>query len=338
MSKTCGYKTIAETFRAQIRSGVRQPGEALPPERALSQSLGVERATVRRALAVLAEEGWIATRPGVGSVVKGVPGASGAPVAFIVASPAGGDAISGHHFVGPVYRAFAGLCRADGLRCVQMTVLPDEDGSGLRPLLAQCAGVILAECVSDALAETVRAAGIPCVLMSTRRHGFRTVLCDNEGGIADAVAALAAHGHTTIGYIGGTGAFWNQRARLTGFRHAMTAQSLSPDCCVPDSGSWGASGGEAAMASLLRKFPEMTAAVTANHALAVGAARAAQAADRRCAIIGFGSPDGICVSHDGVARELYRALCCERDAPYRDAATVLCEAVCVYGAAEKTKG
>ena len=61
-------------------------------------------------------------------------------------------------------------------------------------------------------------------------------------------------------------------------------------------------------------------------------------ADRRCAIIGFGSPDGICVSHDGVARELYRALCCERDAPYRDAATVLCEAVCVYGAAEKTKG
>lgn len=89
MSKTCGYKTIAETLRTEIRSGVRQPGEALPPERALSQSLGVERATVRRALAVLAEEGWIATRPGVGSVVKGVPGASGAPVAFIVGIPGG---------------------------------------------------------------------------------------------------------------------------------------------------------------------------------------------------------------------------------------------------------
>lgn len=207
MSKANGYKSIAESIRAEIRSGARQPGSPLPSERAWSRRIGVERATIRHALAELAAEGWITTRPGVGSVVQGVPNGTDAPVAFIVASPASGDAVSGHHFVGPVYRAFAALCRAAGLRCVHLTVLPEEDGTGLRPMLAQCAGVVLADRVPAALADAVRAAGIPCVLMSDRRCGFRSVLCDNAAGIEAAVESLTRRGHTAIGYIGGTGIF-----------------------------------------------------------------------------------------------------------------------------------
>ena len=45
------HVTIAEQLAAAIASGALAPGERLPPERHLAESLGVSRMTVRQALA-----------------------------------------------------------------------------------------------------------------------------------------------------------------------------------------------------------------------------------------------------------------------------------------------
>ena len=65
------YDRIAERLRAQIASGHYPPAGALPSEATLAQRFHVARSTVRRALAVLEDEGLIDTMPGAGRRVKG---------------------------------------------------------------------------------------------------------------------------------------------------------------------------------------------------------------------------------------------------------------------------
>ena len=60
------YREIAEG----IESGVLQPGDRLPSERSLCEQLGVSRATVRRAVEELINDGLVETR-GRGSFVRG---------------------------------------------------------------------------------------------------------------------------------------------------------------------------------------------------------------------------------------------------------------------------
>ncbi|MFF5207813.1 GntR family transcriptional regulator [Streptosporangium sp. NPDC000396] len=64
------YDRIAERLRAQITAGHYPPAGALPSEAALAQRFHVARSTVRRALAILEDEGLIDTMPGAGRRVK----------------------------------------------------------------------------------------------------------------------------------------------------------------------------------------------------------------------------------------------------------------------------
>ena len=64
---------IAEALRSEIAGGARRPGDRLPTEAALSARFGVNRHTVRRALAALVEEGLVRTRRGAGAFVAEAP-------------------------------------------------------------------------------------------------------------------------------------------------------------------------------------------------------------------------------------------------------------------------
>ncbi|MCI0521544.1 MAG: GntR family transcriptional regulator, partial [Chloroflexi bacterium] len=63
------YIQIAEAFVAQIEAGELNPGDRLPPERELSEHLGVNRMTLRRALRALEGQGLLLRRHGVGTYV-----------------------------------------------------------------------------------------------------------------------------------------------------------------------------------------------------------------------------------------------------------------------------
>jgi GntR family transcriptional regulator len=63
------YLQIAESLLGQIESGQLKPGERLPPERALSEALGVNRITLRQALSKLETEGYLNRRQGSGTFV-----------------------------------------------------------------------------------------------------------------------------------------------------------------------------------------------------------------------------------------------------------------------------
>jgi GntR family transcriptional regulator len=63
------YIQIAEGLIAQIEQGDLTPGDRLPPERELSETLGVNRMTLRQALRVLDAQGLLIRQQGSGTYV-----------------------------------------------------------------------------------------------------------------------------------------------------------------------------------------------------------------------------------------------------------------------------
>jgi DNA-binding FadR family transcriptional regulator len=79
------YEIVADRLQGMVLAGEYATGTRLPAERSLSLALGVGRATVREAIAALANRGILETRPNSGTYV--LPGAldairaAGAPLA-----------------------------------------------------------------------------------------------------------------------------------------------------------------------------------------------------------------------------------------------------------------
>ena len=68
------YVQIIDTYRSQIAAGILQTGDKLPSVRDLASQLAINPNTIQRAYRELEMAGWIATVPGKGCFVCGVPG------------------------------------------------------------------------------------------------------------------------------------------------------------------------------------------------------------------------------------------------------------------------
>lgn len=67
------YAQIVDGYREQIAAGILQPGEKLPSVRELAAELSINPNTIQRSYRQLEAEGWIATVPGKGCFVCGLP-------------------------------------------------------------------------------------------------------------------------------------------------------------------------------------------------------------------------------------------------------------------------
>jgi len=66
------YTQIVDNFRAQIASGILQPGDKLPSVRELATQLSINPNTIQRAYRELEVKGVVQTIPGKGCFVCGV--------------------------------------------------------------------------------------------------------------------------------------------------------------------------------------------------------------------------------------------------------------------------
>ena len=68
------YTQICDGFRDQIRAGILHQGDKLPSVRELATLLTINPNTIQRSYRELELQGWVATVPGKGCFVCGVPG------------------------------------------------------------------------------------------------------------------------------------------------------------------------------------------------------------------------------------------------------------------------
>lgn len=71
--KTPIWRAIADALRGDLAEGRYRPGDKLPTEAALADRFGVNRHTVRHALAALVDQGLVRTRRGAGAFVAATP-------------------------------------------------------------------------------------------------------------------------------------------------------------------------------------------------------------------------------------------------------------------------
>ncbi len=63
------HARVRDAIHAQIADGTLQPGDALPPERALKEQLGISRVTIRQAIKTLIHDGMLRSVVGAGTFV-----------------------------------------------------------------------------------------------------------------------------------------------------------------------------------------------------------------------------------------------------------------------------
>ncbi|MGW1725427.1 GntR family transcriptional regulator [Streptomyces sp. NPDC002306] len=67
------YVRLAQTIQSRIEDGTYAPGTRVPSENQLVQAFGMSRPTVVRALELLKRDGWLESRQGFGTIVRGRP-------------------------------------------------------------------------------------------------------------------------------------------------------------------------------------------------------------------------------------------------------------------------
>lgn len=63
------WQQVADELRRRIKAGEYQPGMPIPAELRLKDELGVSLNSIRHAVKVLREEGWLETLPAKGTFV-----------------------------------------------------------------------------------------------------------------------------------------------------------------------------------------------------------------------------------------------------------------------------
>lgn len=132
--------------------------------------------------------------------------------------------------------------------------------------------------------------GIPVVLVGREHHTarFSSIRIDGEDGVRAAVAHLVAAGHRRVGMLD-HGERAERSVRYGWFAAAAAAHGIDAGAVVGASQS--VEGGGAALGSLLGAHPDVTAVVTYNDIIAIGALREARRTGRNVprdlAVIGF---------------------------------------------------
>jgi DNA-binding LacI/PurR family transcriptional regulator len=177
------YHEIAENIRRRILSGDFKVGEALPGQREIAKDLSANRASVKRAIEVLQDEGLLECIPSVGTIVRKVP-SERAPVGYLVSNLQDPFHLDMIRTIDGLLHAYnSGLIVAEGTRARRLV-----DMGATRIIKA---GQL--ECTAhDDLVRTVYIGGA--------QEGCRSVEADNEKGMRLISDHLHELGHRRIAF------------------------------------------------------------------------------------------------------------------------------------------
>lgn len=270
--------TIVGQIRAQlmllIADGRLQPGTRLPAVRTLAQSLDVNVNTVRAAYARLEEDGLVATRHGVGTVVQ--PTASGTLRSGAAGSLSNtvGVLIAGlDPFYLDLLRGIESRAEVHGTLVLIVAVhdSPTRARAAIRQLAARGAEGIIAASIGGPEKGTLASSLPPIVYVDQPDKTGEVLLFDAERAGYDATRHLLDHGHSRIGLVSAPLEFPNQGELFEGYRRALLEGGLDVEgtalAIVDD---FDVASGRRGLGQLLQQDDRPTAVITSSAMLAVG--------------------------------------------------------------------
>ncbi len=218
MANQPAYAVIYEALLADIRSGKLAVGTMLPSEHEIAEAYGVSRITSRRALNMLAEQGLIRRRPGIGSEVLPKP----EPVRTIGLMMANVGAMFGIDFI----RGVLEEARTQGYLVIcQMgyLVTSQEERAAQELIRAGVRGIVMiplydATHCSNAFAELTRK--VPMVFGDREIIGLDVplVCTDNTAATQALCMRLYELGHRNIAFVSSSTTSTAVGQRYKGYR------------------------------------------------------------------------------------------------------------------------
>ncbi|NDJ76633.1 MAG: LacI family transcriptional regulator [Chloroflexi bacterium] len=134
-------------------------------------------------------------------------------------------------------------------------------------------GVIFESGMGDEGAQLLVEKGYPVVVMGYTRHDIPCIHADDEGGAYVLTQHLLALGHRRIGLITGPANTMAVQARWRGFETAMRDAAHDPTGTAFAEGDFATESGYSGAAELFETYPDLTAILAFNDAMALGAVR-----------------------------------------------------------------
>lgn len=223
-----GYEQIAEELRQRIATGVYGARLPIPSERALEQEFGIHRATVRRALGLLADEGLLSRSPGRRAYTQGVLPASrdsriiGLFAQGLVDSAA--RSVIGHGVMDLLGREYPSY-RMATFPSTPFAINPDPQEPDPETWRSLAGMVLWPPLVPDLTVIRHAQSEVPVVLIDLQIGGLQTdfVGCDDLQGGYTAARHLYEVGHRRLAFLGDLRTMTVQHRRLGVYRFCHDA-------------------------------------------------------------------------------------------------------------------
>ena len=247
---TPSYKAIEIELREKIVKGFYKHNEKLPIEEALSQSYGVSRGTLKKALARLRDDGLVVQIPGRGSFVCSAERAfakrsatyrkrsrqeSGKSIAILIPNIA-------ESLYPEMVRGVEDVCHSNGYRLIMGSydANPVKEAKHMRDFLkAGVSGMVIAPSYNssgnDAYSLLV-GKNIPFVLADVGVKGVEAdlVSSDNIEGSYHATRYLLGRGCRRIVFVTGWLCSTSAQERLYGHKRALAESKPEVECVVKE--------------------------------------------------------------------------------------------------------
>lgn len=271
-------QTIVGQIRAQltllIADSRLQAGSRLPAVRTLADRLDVNVNTVRAAYARLEEDGLVATRHGVGTIVQPAAAGmlrSGAPRYL---SNTVGVLIAGlDPFYLDLLRGIEEKAEEEGTLVLIVDTQDSEHraNAAIRQLTARGAQGIIAVSIGGPESGDALRSLPPIVYVDQPDRRGEVLVFDAERAAYDATRHLLEHGHSHIGYVTFPVEVPNQGELYEGHRRALVEAGLEADqVALATVEDFGVASGRRGLVRLIEQGFRPTAVIASGAMLAVG--------------------------------------------------------------------
>ncbi len=270
---------IYNDLKTAIQSGSLASGAQLPFERELCERYAVQRITVRKALDMLVQDGYIDKHAGLGSFVrKPVNNAVQTGTLLFVMYKSQNDIKSNSSaFNAQLFFIMEQLCRNSGYTLVYSGITEEKELSSLIKQYAPC-GAFSVSTLEDGMLSLLKEANVPTICINHFDARFISILPDNDDGIRQGVRHLASLGHKRIAYVGGMKDSFNAYERLRAFYAALNELAIPQINEFILESDWTYETSYSCVKQLLSQTPvsqRPTAIVAASDMMAIGSIQAA---------------------------------------------------------------